>query len=440
MTKNKVLLVGKYGKAHAMAKALVKNEGVQLYSIMEKKNPGIAELCHDFILAKMDDKQIIEQYARKVDADLVILSPAQSIVPGVADYLNEKGIPCIGPTKLCAKLESDKAFVRRILKDHGMDVAPRFRIFDNEDDAVSYVRNGLDSDFAVKPAGITVGDGVKVLGKQLRSKEEAASYIHEIFERNIGDLPYIVIEDKIDGMEFTLQAFVDGYTVKPMPAVRDYKLLLEGEQGSNTPGMGSYSDSDHLLPFVSEDIYKEGLNIIQNTIDILRTDHNEYYKGFISGQFMITDKGLQLVEFNVRPGDSEFLNIIPILQTDFFDICNAIYNSTLKDLTIEYDHKATVCKYTVSKDFPKPTGNIRAVVDRDAIEKEGAQFFYSCFEAGKDEYEPSPRGFAVTAVADTIDAATALCNDLLTNHIHGDDLYFRRDIGATESKGGLICK
>jgi phosphoribosylamine--glycine ligase len=211
--------------------------------------------------------------------------------------------------------------------------------------------------------------------------------------------------------------------------VRDYKLLYEGEKGPNTPGMGSYSDSNHLLPFLSKDQYVEGLLIMKKVVKLMRDKFGEEYKGILSGQFIITKDGMKLIEFNIRPGDSEILNLVPILKTDFVKICKAISEQELDQLDIVFENKATVCKYVVPPGFPYPEGNMEVSVDEEAITRKGGYIFHSASEVGDNLYRPSPRGFGVTGVADTIYEAEKKCESCIED-IQGENLYHRRDIGT----------
>jgi len=424
----KILLAGRWGKAHAVGRALVKDDSVELYSFMDKKNPGIAEISTEVHIGDLTDRDEILSYAQETDAELVFVSPEMSLKTGVTDLLMDRGIPAVGPTEFCSRLESDKLFVRNFLKRHNLDMSPHYRAFFGPDSALEYI-NSIDRSFAVKPAGVTEGDGVKVIGIQLESLQDARGYIREIFDRGIGGLPYIIIEDKIEGEEFTLQGFVDGRTVVPMPATRDYKLLEEGDRGLNTPGMGSYSASDHLLPFLNSRVMQQSLNLMQKTVDIMREEYDEEYRGILSGQFMLTGAGLRLIEFNVRAGDSEILNIIPILKTPMTEILTAITEQRLNSINIEYDHKATVCKYLVPPGFPEPEGPVRVDFDPAEIENGNTMMFQSCFQAGDGLYQPSPRTFAVTGTGDTITEAKINCEEGL-DKFEGEGLRYRKDIGS----------
>ncbi len=150
---------------------------------------------------------------------------------------------------------------------------------------------------------------------------------------------------------------------------------------------------------------------------------------FLSGQFMLTSDGLKLLEFNARPGDSELLNMTPILQTDFHEICRAIAEQRLGELDISFKEEATVCKYVVPEGFPHPAGPTEVHVDAKKIRELGGHLFQSCFELNEHRYEPSPRLFAVTATAGSIYEAEQRCENCL-QHITGESIFHRRDIGT----------
>lgn len=317
-----------------------------------------------------------------------------------------------------------------MLRETGQDnFSPKYKAFKVKEDALEHVRT-VDYDVTIKPAGVTEGDGVKVVGVQLKDQSEAEDYIHEIFEKNIGGIAEVIVEQKLEGSEFTLQAFVNGSTIIGMPATQDYKLLREGDKGLNTPGMGSISFPDHLLPFLSREEYNESKDIMQKVVEHLVDKYNEVFRGFLSGQFIKTSDGIKVIEFNVRPGDSEILNIIPILKTDFVEICEAMIDNRLSSLNIEFEDKATVCKYVIAKGFPHPKGDMYMEINEEGIKKAGADLFCSCFAVDRNIYKPSPRGVAITAKGDTLEEAYRLCEKLLKENIKGENIWHRRDIGT----------
>ncbi len=425
----KVLLVGRWGKTHAVAMGLKRNSKLKLYTLMDKENGSLVKLSDDYKLGNIKDKEEIERYALEKKVDMVVVTPEMSLKTGVIDDLRAKGIPAVGAGKTSSILEGDKVFLRRLLQNHNFDAAVDFRVFEDKQKARRYLMES-DLEYAIKPAGVTEGDGVKVMGKQLDNKEEALEYIDHIFDLCVGGLPHLIIEEKLDGEEFTLQTFSDGKSLTTMPAVRDYKMLYEGERGLNTPGMGSYSDANHLLPFLSRTTYEKAVDTLRKILYIMEQENGAIYKGFLTGQFMMTEKGVKLIEINARPGDAEILNIIPLLETDLAEICMSIANGTLHKLPVSYKQKATVCKYVVPPGFPTPGKKpVKLEIDKKAIERKGGTLYQSCFDVGENLYEPSPRLFAVTTTADDIESANEKCEECL-EYIRGKDLYHRKDIGT----------
>lgn len=429
----RVLLIGRWGKAHALAKALTKNKNVVLYSLMDKKNNGIAELSKHYELCDIKNINDIEKYIKRHKIEMIVVVPEMSLEQGITTYFNKKGIPSIGPSKFCTKLESDKGFLRNLMKENNIDASPDFNIFSDKKETIDFIHN-YEYPIAVKPAGITEGDGVKVMGIQLQNKNEAINYVEEIFENSIGGIPCVIIEEKIEGEEYTLQILCDGKNIIPLPAVRDYKLLKEGDFGLNTPGMGSYSYSNHLLPFLNKQNFEESIIIIERILNVLKEKYNEKFKGILSGQFMLTKDSIKLIEINVRPGDSEIHNIIPILKTDFLEICKAIDEEKLDEIEISFEKKATVCKYVVPKGFPTPVGDFKLQIDKERINKIGVHLFQSCFEVRKCFFQPSPRLFAITGVGNTLKEACEKCEEGLSC-IKGKNIFYRKDIGTPELTG-----
>jgi len=431
--KKRILLIGRWGKTHAFAKAIVEKSSTdtELYCYMDKPNAGIVQLATDYKLGNLKDNKDIIDYAKSLKIDFAIAVPHLALSNSLVDEMIQHDIRCVGPTRVCSQLETSKSFLRNILKQVSPDASPEFKSFTSKEDAIDYIKL-VDYDVAVKPVGVTEGDGVKVIGVQLKDEKEAIQYVHEIFKKNIGGIAEVLIEEKLVGREFTIQAFLDSETIVGMPATRDYKLLLEGDKGLNTPGMGSISFEDHLLPFLSRKEYDQCLQLMFDVAEYLKEKHGEKYIGYLSGQFIKTKDGIKVIEFNVRPGDSEILNIIPILKTDFVEISEAMIDRKLKDLKVEYEDKATVCKYIVNQGFPNPENDMIMHIDDEAIKNNGGDLFYSCFAVDKNVYKPSPRGVAVTAKGDTLQQAYELCEKLIRGNISGEGLWYRKDIGTKE--------
>ena len=343
----KVLVVGGGGREHAIAAALAKNPDVQVHGVMARRNPGIARLAAEIGLLSETDTAGVVGWARSHGIDRAIIGPEAPLDAGVVDALEAAGIPTAGPRYAAARLETDKAFCRDLMHTHGIQGCPLYRVFRDPADAVPFIRE-YGGDLAVKPAGLTGGKGVRIMGEQV-DREGAIAYVKTLRGP-------VVLEERLIGEEFTLQAFVDGTRLVFMPLVQDHKRAFEGDAGPNTGGMGSYSMPDHALPFVTENDQAEARAIMAEAVAAIRHQGTPFH-GVLYGQFMNTANGPRVIEFNARFGDPEAMNVLPVLASDFSEILCCITEGSLPS-RVEWEPLATVCKYLVPEGYPEaPVSN-----------------------------------------------------------------------------------
>ena len=357
------VIVGNGAREHAISKALVRG-GVKLKAFMKSNNPGIAKLAQNNIkLSSLDNFKELIDFAQGVD--FVVIGPEAPLVVGVANALSAANIPCIGPTIEAAQLEGSKIFTRELLRKYNIKSNIAFESFDTMEGVEVWIDElGLEN-VVVKPDGLTGGKGVRVYGAHLHNKQEVLDYCQECLSGSGG----FVIEEKLDGEEFTLQTFVDGAHIMPTPLVQDHKRAYEGDEGPNTGGMGSYSMKDHLMPFVTKEDVALALSEMEQTITALKTETTAEYKGFLYGQFMKTSKGIKLVEYNARFGDPEAMNVLSIMESNMVDICLKIIDGTLTD-NLKFKQVATVCKYLVPEGYPvSPAKDQPFTVDEKSLDK-----------------------------------------------------------------------
>ena len=429
----KVLLIGGGAREHAIAKSLVKNPEVELYTLMKNKNPGIFRLSKEVSLNSETDLNAVEDFVKKINPDLAVIGPEAPLGAGVSDLLWDMGIPTVGPKKLPAQIETSKEFMRNLFKKYDIEGSLLYKSFDKYDDEVDRFidkMTELGLDVVVKPVGLTGGKGVKVVGEQLKDNEEAKQYAKEVFENNIGG-GKLIIEEKLIGVEFTLHGFVDGETIKFMPPVQDHPHAFENDKGPITGGMGSYSCPNHSLPFLTDEDLESAKNIMKKTVEAIKKEVGPY-QGILYGQFMLTKDGPKIIEYNARFGDPEAMNLLPLLKTDFLEICNAIVNGKLKELNVEFENKATVCKYAVPKGYPtNPVKNKEIVVDEKKIEEKGGILFYaSVNEENGKLYITGSRSVSVVGISEDITEAERIAEECI-NYITGD-VFHRSDIGKLD--------
>jgi phosphoribosylamine--glycine ligase len=256
-----------------------------------------------------------------------------------------------------------------------------------------------------------------VVGDQV-TPDEAKAYVrasgHDRF----------VLEERLVGEEFTVQALVADGQLRVTPAVQDHKRAYEGDEGPNTGGMGSYSDAALELPFMTENDYLAAVDILRETVDAL-----DGYKGVLYGQFMLTADRVKVVEFNARFGDPEAMNTLPVLTTDFLEVLRAARDGDpLPKLTFE--RRATVCKYAVPDGYPtEPQGGTRIAVEDAAGD---ARIFYASVDQRDDGvYTTTSRAFAAVGIADSIPEAEAAAAGTLATAA-GEGLRVREDIGTDD--------
>jgi phosphoribosylamine--glycine ligase len=426
----RILLIGNGGREHAIARAIRKSRiPHELYAFMEAKNPGIVRLCKEAFVGKTTDARLIAKFAISRKIDLAVIGPEAPLDAAVVDELEKFGIGCAGPSKSGARMETDKGFMREVLEKYKVKGSPVAGVFTDYKEACEFM-DSLGNSVVVKPAGLTGGKGVKLVGEQLKDSNEAKEYVKEILGRGIGSLRKVVIEEKLEGEEFSLQAFASGRRVVGTPMVQDHKRAYDGDNGPNTGGMGSYSDAGYILPFLKQEDYDDGLSIMKASVDAFRKETGEDYKGFLYGGFMVTKGGVKLLEFNARLGDPEAMNTLSVIKSDFLDILQRIVEGSLKDAVFE--KKATVCKYLVPEGYPvSPRKNELIEVDERAIEKSGAILYYaSVNEVDGKIYTGSSRTAGLVGISDTIENAERVAENAV-KFVKGK-LFYRKDIGTKE--------
>jgi phosphoribosylamine--glycine ligase len=435
-TLTRVLLVGSGAREHAIATALAKSPNADLYVAMSNSNPGIMKLAKEATILQINDTQGVVDYAKRAHVELAVVGPEAPLVNGVTDSLAELGIECVGPTRKLASLEGDKSFCRNLLSKYGIAGNPLFRVFTEPDSAEAFLRTA--GPVAIKPAGLTGGKGVKITGEDLPTKQDEIAYAKEILQNRIGGSQRLVVEERLNGEEFSLQAFVDGHDVYPMPLVQDHKRAYENDCGPNTGGMGSYSDRDHLLPFVSREDFEISSRMMTDVIRALEEETGENYRGLLYGQFMLARSmdeekpSPKLIEFNCRFGDPEAMNVLPILseETDFMEVCERIAEGSLKSKYFSFLPKATVCKYLVPATYPDPAAPQTLRINEEALGG-NACLFYASVEAKNGQITTTAsRTVAVLGIAETLREAEQIAEHA-TDNVEGP-LRHRRDIGTEE--------
>ncbi len=414
----KVVLVGSGAREHAIAEQLSKSSS--LYSIMEKKHPGIASLSQEVLICNPADKETVVSWCKEKGIDLAFVSPDGLLEKGVTDILASAGIKAASPSRQAARIEWDKGYARTLLHNHKVPGLPAFKVVGNADEASAFLAQ--HKEVVVKPLGLTGGKGVRVMGEHLHSEEDVLNYVSELLKKD----KQALLEEKLDGEEFSLQAFSDGERLSVMPPVQDHKRAFVNDAGPNTGGMGSYS-TGRLLPFMELKDLEGAKSIMQQTIGAMRAEGNPF-RGVLYGGFMITKDGVKLIEYNARFGDPEAMNVLMVLRTQLSGILQSIADGSL--IPVAFSPNCTVVKYLVPEGYPENgKKDCKVSIDSKAVwECGGKTFFGSVYEEAGEIYTTSSRAVAVAAQDASLERAEGKA-ECCTRAVHGP-LWHRPDIGT----------
>lgn len=419
-----ILIIGSGAREHAIAVALHRSpQQPHIYCCGTSHNPGIAQMAYHYWTGDITDVNAIAKNAKEWQIDLAIIGPEAPLEKGLADALWQLSIPTIGPKQKLAQIETSKGFARDLMQKYKIPGLPRYRTFQDITEAEKFLNELGEGCYVIKANGLMGGKGVKVAGDHLHSIQEALIFCREIIAQG----QTVVIEEKLIGQEFSFMGFCDGKNMVPMPLVQDHKRAFADDQGPNTGGMGSYSDVNHSLPFLSEEDIKKAWEINTAVLQALSTELNDKYIGVLYGSFIATRDGVYVIEFNARFGDPEALNVLTILESDFVAICQSLVTGSLSQEQVQFAHQATVCKYAVPQGYPDaPIKD--AIIEICAVKNKSRLYLASVNAVDGKIYATGSRTAAYVGVADSISAA----EEIAEKEVRGIDgpLFHREDIGT----------
>jgi phosphoribosylamine--glycine ligase len=347
----RTLIVGHGGRESALAMRM--SEHSELHAILGHENPSIirdaARSGGGHILGDVCDPEAIAAYARAQEIDIAMVSSDEPLAAGVVDALQAQGTRTVGPTRAGAEIEWNKVFARSVLAEVDPESIPLMKVVGDPAEVREAISFFGETPVAVKPSGLTGGKGVKVMGPHLADHQAASDYALELLARG-GPGESVLIEERIDGAEFTIQAISDGRTVVFPNSTYDYPYRFDGDQGPGTGGMGSLSLPQPTLPFMTAEHYRRACSIIEGVIERLASI-GRHFSGVMNSGFFATADGVKVIEFNARFGDPECMNIMSLFAGDWTEVMSSICDRTLSPADVPLREDASVVLYLVSPDY-----------------------------------------------------------------------------------------
>ena len=414
----KIAILGNGGREHALALSISKSKKVQKIFCLPG-NAGTANIAEN-ILLNVNNFELIYDFLKKKQIDLVIVGPEKPLVNGIVNYLKKRNISVFGPNKNSAQLEGSKIFTKKICKKYKIPTAS-FGIFKSKKSAIKFV-NKSKLPIVIKADGLAAGKGVYICN----NLKESNIAINEIFDGKFGFAKSILIEEFLKGEEMSFFVISDGKSFQSFQTAQDHKRVGEGDVGKNTGGMGAYCPSN----LINKKLEKKIINrIIKPTFKALK-DLGDNYSGFLYAGLMIKDNEPYLIEYNVRMGDPECQTILPKLKTDLLEIFLACCDGALDKIDIKWNNKKSLCIVLCSKGYPDIYEKNILINNLDRLNLDNENF---CFHAGtifKDK--------KVLAVGGRVLNFVSLSNDFLDSRkknfdnlkiLNWEKGFYRKDIG-----------
>lgn len=408
----KVLVIGSGGREHAIVDALTRSPQVEkIYCA--PGNAGIARQA-ECVAIRETEVERLRDFAAAEGVGLTVVGPEVALAAGVVDTFKAAGLRIFGPTKAAARIESSKEFAKELMAKYGIPTAG-FRAFTDYAAARDYVA-ARPFPAVLKYDGLAAGKGVVIA----QTLEEADAALRDMLLDDKFGEGKVVVEDYLEGPEFSFMCFVSGRRVWPMVLAQDHKRAYDGDRGPNTGGMGAYSP----LPFITAEDEKYALeHILQPVADALAAEGCPF-EGVLYGGLMKTAQGIRVIEFNARFGDPETEVVLPRLKSDIIDIFCAVAEG--RDAQLEWHDFATLGIVLASKGYPEAYEKGHAIEGLDSVE--GTVYHMGTRSDGDRVLTAGGRVlFVVGRGATLAEAREKALRDVA--RIGCDNLFHRTDIG-----------
>ena len=414
----KIAILGSGGREHAIALSIHNSKKTEkIYCL--PGNAGTANIAEN-ININLDDFDLIYDFVKKKDINLVIVGPEKPLVNGIVDFLEKKDVLVFGPKKKSAQLEGSKIFTKKICEKYKIPTA-KFGIFESKKLANEFVKK-TQMPTVIKADGLASGKGVYICSDLLQCQDA----IEEIFNGKFGIAKNVLIEEFLEGEEMSFFIISDGKNFKFFQTAQDHKRVGEGDTGKNTGGMGAYSPSN----IINDDLYEKIINqIIKPTLTAIK-DLEEDYTGFLYAGLMVKNGNPYLIEYNVRMGDPECQTILPLLKSDFLDLIIACKKQELDSFDIKWKDMKSMCVVLCANGYPDDYKKNIEIKNISNLKMKSDNFLFHAGTTITEKKIFSIGGRVLNFVSidsDLNNARKKILNQI--NELNWNEGFFRKDIG-----------
>jgi phosphoribosylamine--glycine ligase len=417
----KILVVGNGGREHALAWKLAQSPRAERVFVAPG-NAGTAMDAENVAIPAGDVPRLIE-FARQNRIDLTVVGPEAPLAAGLVDAFQQADLRAFGPSRAAAELETSKVFCKNLLRHADVPTAD-YRVFRDAKAAITFLRDRDDVPIVVKADGLAAGKGVIVCDNREQALEAVERIAIKKVFGNAGS--QLIIEERLHGQEASVMALTDGHTLLCMPACQDHKRAHDGDTGPNTGGMGAYCPTplvaDKLLERIEEKIFVPTVHQMKRS--------RRPFRGVLYAGLMITNQGMEVLEYNVRFGDPECQPLLLRLKCDLLDLLDATIDGRLDEVAPpEWDPRPAVCVVMASEGYP---GSYERGQPIRGLEEAARLNDVKVFHAGTALREgqvvtDGGRVLGVTALGSSISAAKLQAYTAV-KHIRFSGAWCRKDI------------
>lgn len=412
----KVLIIGRGGREHAIAWKAAQSPLVsKLYAA--PGNPGIAQVA-ELVSIDEQDVEALVQFAKQEGIDLTIVGPEAPLLAGIVDRFVEEGLRIFGPRKEAALIEGSKAFAKEMMKKYGIPTAEH-ATFTSYEEAKAYVEK-KGAPIVIKADGLAAGKGV-IVAMTLPEAIEALSAM--MVEKRFGEASkQVVIEEYLEGEEFSFMAFVHGERVYPMVIAQDHKRAYDNDQGPNTGGMGAYSP----VPQISSQTIDAALSQIIEPMAKAMAAEGRPFTGVLYAGLMATKQGPKVIEFNARFGDPEAQVVLPRLQNDLIQVILDLLAD--REIELTWSEEAVIGVVLAAKGYPGKYERGAVIKGWEQLGENTLLFHAGTMMENGALCTNGGRVLLVASKGETLKQAQQTVYEQIS-YITCDQLFYRRDIG-----------